>query len=148
MKHEVQTKWTGQMSFDSVVDGHTITMDANPEVGGQDKGPTPKPMLLTSLSGCTGMDIASLLKKMRVGVDAITIDVTGELTDEHPKHYETIHIIYRFGGAELNRAKIEKAVTLSQDRYCGVSYMLGQVAKLTYEIVYEDELVNQSAITD
>lgn len=126
------------MSFDSVVDGHTITMDANSEVGGQDKGPTPKPMLLTALSGCTGMDIASLLKKMRVEVDDFTIDVSGKLTEEHPKHYEEIHLIYRFAGKDLNKEKIKKAVTLSQERYCGVSYMLGQVAKLTYEVVYED----------
>ncbi len=129
------------MSFDSVVDGHTITMDANPQVGGTNKGPTPKPMLLSSLSGCTGMDIASLLKKMRVEVDDFTIEATGKLTEEHPKHYEKIHLVYHFSGKELDTEKIEKAVRLSQERYCGVSHMLGQVAKLTYEIAYQQELI-------
>ncbi|MEQ9403623.1 MAG: OsmC family protein [Cyclobacteriaceae bacterium] len=138
-KHEVQTKWTGAMSFDSTVDGHTITMDANPEVGGKDKGPTPKPMLLAALSGCTGMDIASLLAKMRVEVDDIKITVTGELTAEHPRYYGVIHLNYEFQGKHLKRDKIEKAVNLSQERYCGVSYMLGQVAKLTYDISYKEE---------
>lgn len=132
------------MSFDSTVDNHIITLDANPEVGGQDKGPTPKPMLLTALSGCTGMDIASLLKKMRVEVDDIIIDVTGRLTEEHPKHYDKIHLHYRFIGKDLDKEKIKKAVTLSQERYCGVSYMLGQVAELTYDIAYEEELISNS----
>ncbi len=138
MKHEVQTEWVGKMSFESTVDNHKFLMDANPQVGGEDKGPTPKPMLLAALSGCTGMDIASLLVKMRVEVSDINITVTGELTEEHPKHYQSIHVHYKFFGKELNREKIEKAVTLSQDRYCGVSYMLGQVATLTYEISYSE----------
>jgi putative redox protein len=138
MSHHVETKWTGGMSYDTTVNGHTITMDANPEVGGDDKGPTPKPLLLAALSGCTGMDISSLLRKMRVEVEDIFINVTGELTDEHPRHYHKIHINYEFAGIDLDTEKIEKAVALSQDRYCGVSFMLGQVAELTYDISYKE----------
>lgn len=141
MKHEVETKWAGRMSFESAIDGHKITLDANPEVGGENKGPTPKPFLLVALSGCTGMDIASLLNKMRVDVEDIKISAVGELTSEHPMHYKTIHLKYEFSGKNLNREKIEKAVTLSQERYCGVSYMLGKVAKLTFEIAYKEKLV-------
>lgn len=139
MKHEVETKWAGRMSFESSIDGHKITLDAKPEVGGKNEGPTPKPLLLVALSGCTGMDIASLLKKMRVDVEDIKISAAGELTSEHPLHYETIHLEYEFRGKNLNREKIEKAVTLSQERYCGVSYMLGKAAKLTYEIAYKEK---------
>ena len=106
MKHEVKTHWKGKMSFESTVDNHKITLDANPEVGGENKGPTPKPLLLTALSGCTGMDIASLLVKMRVDVDDIKIGATGELTDDHPKHYRAIHLKYEFEGKNLNKEKI------------------------------------------
>lgn len=129
MKHEVVTKSIGGIAFKSIVDHHEIIMDAHTEFGGTDQGSTPKPLLLTSLSGCTGMDVMSLLKKMR-----IEIKVTGTLTEEHPKHYSHIHLQYIFTGKNLDRKKIDKAVNLSQERYCGVSFMLGQVANLEYNI--------------
>lgn len=138
MEHEVITTSIGGIAFKSVVDQHEITLDAHAEFGGTDKGPTPKPLLLTSLSGCTGMDVVSLLKKMRVDVDGFEIKVTGTLTDEHPKHYSHIHLKYIFTGTSLDKAKIEKAVNLSQERYCGVSYMLSKAAKLDYEVVIKE----------
>lgn len=142
---EITTKWTGDMGFRSKVNGHDIQMDAYAEFGGQDQGPRPKPLLLATLSGCTGMDIASLLKKMRVEIDDFTINVSASLTDEHPKHYNKIHLKYMFTGTDLQKEKIEKTVKLSQERYCGISYMLSKSAKVTYDIAYmekEIEAVN------
>ena len=138
MKHEVTTKSLGGMAFKSIIDGHEIIMDAHEEVGGKNLGPIPKPMLLSSLSGCTGMDVMALLKKMRVEVDDFEIKLSGTLTEEHPKHYSHIHLQYIFVGKSLDAAKIEKAVNLSQERYCGVSYMLGKVAKLDFEIIIKE----------
>jgi len=138
MKQETQTKWTGKLGFESVIGDHTIIMDGKPEVGGENKGPTPKTLLLSSVSGCTGMDVAALLKKMRAEVDDFQITASGEVTTEHPQYYDKIHLVYTFKGENLQRDKIEKAVTLSQERYCGVSFMLGKAAKLTYEIVYKE----------
>ena len=138
MIHEVITTSIGGIAFKSLVDQHEIILDAHAEFGGTDKGPTPKPLLLTSLSGCTGMDVVSLLKKMRITVEDFQIKVTGTLTDEHPKHYSHIHLVYTFTGSSLDKTKIEKAVNMSQERYCGVSYMLSKAAKLDYEVVIKE----------
>ena len=136
MKHETKTKWLGKMAFETNIDTHKIVVDAAEDFGGQNLGPTPKPLLLASLAGCTGMDVASLLKKMRAEVTDFEISVTGELTDEHPKYYKSIHVEYIFKGSELKKDKLEKAVNLSQERYCGVHYMLSKATDLTHEIQY------------
>lgn len=131
------SKHTGGMSFDTVIDGHTITVDADAAFGGNDKGPKPKPLVLQALTGCTGMDVISLLNKMRVEYKDFSITVEAELTDEHPKYYHKIHLIYSLKTGPEFYAKVEKAVNLSQERYCGVSYMLAQSSELTHEIKYE-----------
>jgi putative redox protein len=136
MGQTIEARWTKGMSFEGNVNDHQIAIDAHSKFGGKNKGPRPKPMLLLSLAGCTGMDVVSLLEKMRVEVEDFRIIVTGELTDEHPKYYHKIHIIYQFKGKDINTGKVEKAINLSQDKYCGVSYMLKQAADITYNIEY------------
>lgn len=133
----VNVNWSGDMSFDAEVNGFNIKLDADETVGGKNQGPRPKPFILVSLGGCTGMDVVSILKKMRVEFESLSIDITGEQTEEHPKYYHTINIKYLFGGRDLPMAKLEKAVNLSQERYCGVSAMLGKVATINTEIVVE-----------
>ncbi|HSG29601.1 MAG TPA: OsmC family protein, partial [Candidatus Krumholzibacterium sp.] len=115
-------------------DGHEIVLDASPENGGEDRGPRPKQLMLVALGGCTGMDVVSILKKMHVDVEGFTVSVEGELTDEHPKYYRKIHVIYEFRGAGLPMDKIEKAVSLSEERYCGVSALYRQAVEVTSEI--------------
>ncbi len=134
---KVNVKWTGDMAFDAEVNGFNIKLDAAEQVGGKNGGPRPKPLILVSLGGCTGMDVISILKKMRVEPDYFNVEVSGEMTEEHPKYYNKLHIKYVFRGKDLPMAKLEKAVNLSQDRYCGVSEMLRKVAEITHEIVIE-----------
>ncbi len=137
MTKSIESNWMGDMAWNTEIDGHNIIMDASPEVGGKDMGARPKPFLLMALSGCTGMDVVSLLKKMRVEFTDIKIGVDGELTDEHPKFYHKIHISYKLWGVkEEDFAKVEKAVMLSKTRYCGVSAMLGKSSEITSEIIY------------
>jgi putative redox protein len=131
---KVSVNWSGDMAFEVELNGFKLTIDADEKVGGQNKGPRPKPLTLASLGGCTGMDVISILKKMRVEPDYFNIEVSGELTEEHPKYYHKIHIKYIFKGKDLDQAKIDKAVNLSQDRYCGVSELLRKGAELTHEI--------------
>jgi len=139
MTHEIKTQWKGNMLFNADTMGGSIYIDAAQEVGGEGKGVRPKALMLTSLAGCTGMDIVSLLKKMRAEVEGIEIDVSAELTEEHPKYYHKVHMEYRFYGKEFKKDKIEKAVNLSIDRYCGVMEMFRKFAEVTTEIKYVEK---------
>ena len=134
MKHTVDTTWKGNMLFDANVSGHHVMMDAVPAVGGEDKGSRPKELMLASLAGCSGMDVVSILKKMRVPITGLEIRVEAEVTEEHPKHYDKMHVIYAFTGQDLQLEQLTKAVELSQDRYCGVAFVYKKAMELTYEI--------------
>ncbi len=133
-KEIVTSSWSGNMSFDGLVSGHKITIDADSNFGGNDMGPRPKPLMLLALAGCTGMDVVSILKKMKVGFDKFNIIVEGQLTDDHPKQFSKMHIIYEFRGPDIPAEKLRKAVELSQEKYCGVSAMYRKIVELTYEI--------------
>ncbi|MFD1551961.1 OsmC family peroxiredoxin [Putridiphycobacter roseus] len=137
MNHKTITNWSGDMMFEATVPGGKIKFDADVEVGGQDGGVRPKPTMLSALAGCTGMDVVSLLKKMRAEVSAFRVEVDGNLTEEHPKFYDKVTVRYFFKGEDLKKDKIEKAVDLSVNRYCGVFEMFRSFAKVTHEIVYE-----------
>lgn len=138
MKESINVNWNGGMSFSSEIDGHKISVDAKPEFGGQNNGPRPKPLMMLALAGCTGMDVVSILEKMRVKVDDFNVKINGELTEEHPKHFSKMHIIYEFKGNDLPMDKLEKAVDLSQERYCGVSANYKKAMEVTHEIVILD----------
>jgi putative redox protein len=127
------------MAFEVEVNNHKFTIDAVEAVGGKNKGPRPKPLILAALGGCTGMDVISILRKMRSEPDYFNVEVEAESTEEHPKYYHKIHIIYTFKGKNLKMDKLEKAIHLSQERYCGVTTMLNKAAKITHEIVVLDE---------
>ena len=136
MKHEIKTQWKGDLLFHADSMGGSFDIDAAEAVGGTNKGLRPKALMLTSLAGCSGIDIASLLKKMRAEVEGMEIDVSGALTTEHPKYYNKVHVTYRFYGKEFKKDKIEKAVQLSIDKYCGVIEMFRRFAEITTEIIY------------
>jgi putative redox protein len=127
------------LSFDADLQGHKIKLDADESVGGTNYGPTPKPLMLTSLAGCTGMDVAAILQKMQMPYDSFEVEVEGDVGESHPKTYTDIRIRYIFTGSELDQGRIEKAVKLSQEKYCGVSAMLREVSNLDYEIVLNPE---------
>ncbi len=137
-KQSVTTSWLDKMAFESEINGHKIIIDADSSVGGEDRGPRPKPFMLASLGGCTAMDVISILKKMRVEVDDFKVHVEGELTDEHPKQFTKMHVVYEFKGKDLPMDKLEKAVNLSEERYCGVSAVYKKVIEMTSEIKIVD----------
>ncbi|MDB2385605.1 OsmC family protein [Polaribacter sp.] len=133
----VTTIWKENMQFESDNPSkHTLLIDAGEENGGESKGHRPKALMLSSLAGCSGLDIVSLLEKMRATVTDFKIEVTATLTDEHPKYYNKVKVDYHFTGENLKKDKIKKAVDLSVEKYCGVMEMFRQFATVTTEIFY------------
>jgi len=139
MINKIEVSWKGEMLFESVAPEGNVMIDAAEENGGQGKGLRPKAMMLTALAGCTAMDIASLLKKMRAEVTDFKIEVEANLTDEHPKIYDKVKVIYKFFGTDFQKDKIEKAVNLSVETYCGVMEMFRKFAEVSIEIQYIDK---------
>ncbi len=134
MKHVVDLAWQKNMAFETDLDGHKLTIDASVEGGGDDLGPRPKKLMLVALAGCTGVDVIMILKKMKIEPEAFNVFVEGDLTEEHPKKYHTMKIIYQFKGKNLPLDKLERAVQLSQEKYCGVSATYRDALKLETEI--------------
>ena len=135
----VTTVWKENMVFESDnPSGETLFMDA-PDEGIENKGLRPKALMLSSLAGCSGLDVVSLLKKMRAEVNDFKMVVHGELTEEHPRYYHKVVIEYHFYGNDLQEDKINKAVKLSVDQYCGVMEMFRQFAKVTTEVYFHKQ---------
>jgi len=135
----VTTVWKENMVFESDnPSGETLFMDA-PDEGIENKGLRPKALMLSSLAGCSGLDVVSLLKKMRAEVNDFKMVVHGELTEEHPRYYHKVVVEYHFYGSDLQEDKINKAVKLSVDQYCGVMEMFRQFAKVTTEVYLHEQ---------
>lgn len=141
MAHEVETQWMGKMQFNALINGHTVVMDAPEKSGGEDTAPIPKPFILTALSGCTGMDVVTLLRKSKKEVESLDINVTGELSKEAPIQYTSIHLLYTFKGTDMNKEAALQAVTDSQEKYCGVSSMLKKIMPVTWDVVYNSDII-------
>lgn len=134
MKHVVDMAWTDELAFETDLDGHHLIVDATKDAGGNDLGPRPKKLMLTALAGCTGVDVIMILKKMKVEVEAFNVIVEADVTDEHPKHYNKMKVIYQFKGKDLPYEKLEKAVKLSEEKYCGVTAVYRKAMEMEVEI--------------
>jgi putative redox protein len=132
MQQELTLNWNEKMSFNTQIDGHVLNIDAADEFGGQNKGPRPKQFLLLALAGCTAMDVVSLLNKMRIEFKDFKIIVNGTLSDEHPKKYTAISLVYKVFGKNINIENVNKAVFLSKDKYCGVWATLSDAVIIDY----------------
>jgi len=137
MINSIQVSWKGNMAFESMIDGHGIITDIPVDAGGKDSGASPKKLMMASLAGCTGVDVALILKKMRIDIDDLTITVDATQTEEIPSVYKSMHITYDFSGPDLNREKLQRAVELSHEKYCGVSMMYKRIMEITWEIKYQ-----------
>lgn len=133
---EATITWTSGMAFEAEQEGQHIPIDV-PGPDGTSRGVRPKGLLLAGLGGCTGMDVVSILEKMRVPFEGLAVDVSADQSDDHPKVFTAIRVTYRFKGRDLPMDKLARAVQLSQEKYCGVSAMLGKTATITTEIVVE-----------
>lgn len=131
MADKITTHWKGGLTFESDnPSGKTVIMDT--DIDGQDEryGLGPKAMMLSALAGCSALDVISVLDKMKSPIDDFKIEVSGELTDEHPRYYHLVVVDYHFYGSDLDQKKCERAVELSIEKYCGVMEMFRQFAKV------------------
>jgi putative redox protein len=137
MADKIVTHWQGGLTFESDnPSGKSVIMDTN--IKGQDEryGLSPKAMMLSSLAGCTALDVISTLDKMKEDIDDFKIEVSGELTDDHPRYYHSVVIDYHFYGSDLNKKKCQRAVDLSVEKYCGVMEMFRRFANVKTNIIY------------
>ena len=134
MKHLVDMSWTENFAFETELDGHRIVVDISEEEGGNDHGPRPKKLMLASLAGCTGIDVIMILNKLKVFPEKFNVHIEADVTEENPKHYYKVKVIYQFKGKNLPMDKLEKAVDLSVTKYCGVSAVYKKVMDFKTEI--------------
>ncbi|MDB9863590.1 OsmC family protein [Candidatus Thioglobus sp.] len=113
--------------------GHSITMDGPIEIGGENLGVRPMEMLLLGVAGCTMIDVVTTLKKMRQDLTHCETKISAERSNEHPKVFTDIHIQFIVKGKDLDSKKVDKAITLSAEKYCSASIMLGKTAKITHD---------------
>lgn len=138
MVFQANVRWTTDMQFLGVSgSGHSVVLDTAPANGGTDTGPTPMEFVLIALAGCTGMDVVSLLRKMRVPFTGFEIKVRGERREEHPRIFTRIDIEYVIYADPASEPAVRRAIELSQERYCSVAALLRPACPInhTYKIV-------------
>ena len=130
----ISVNWVdGMLMVGKSDSGHSITMDGPPEIGGENLGVRPMEMLLLGIAGCTMIDVVSTLKKMRQDLTQCETKVNAERANDHPKVFTDIHIQFVIKGKDLDQNKVEKAITLSAEKYCSASIMLGKTASITHD---------------
>ena len=130
----ISVNWVdGMLMVGKSHSGHSITMDGPPEIGGENLGVRPMEMLLLGVAGCTMIDVVTTLKKMRQELTHCETKVNAERADDHPKVFTDIHIQFIIKGKDLDSKKVEKAITLSAEKYCSASIMLGKTASITHD---------------
>ena len=115
--------------------GHTITMDGAPDIGGRNLASRPMEVLLMGMGGCTAIDVVSMLKKQRQDIEGVEVSLVAERAEDHPKVYTSVKLVYTVRGRKLNKALVERAVSLSDEKYCSATAMVKKTAAVTREIV-------------
>ncbi len=139
MKDKAKIVWNGKMEFEAEMQGNKLLMDVPVASGGGNKGPKPKIILLAALAGCTGVDVISILEKMKIEGFSFYMDTAATVAEDHPRIYTEIVLDYHFNGDNLPAEKISKAVYLSKDKYCAVSAMLGSLSNIKARIFINNE---------
>ncbi len=119
--------------------GHAIVLDSDSGVGGQNSGLRPMELLAIGLGGCSGMDVASILKKKKEKLSGLEINVEGKKAEDHPQKYTDMHIEFIVKGRNLSEEAVKKAIQLSMDKYCSVKATLEGTAAISfnYKIIEE-----------
>jgi putative redox protein len=125
--------------------GHAVVMDGAPESGGRNLGFRPLEMLLVGLGACTAFDVVHILEKGREPVTAVEVELEAERATSEPKVFTRIHLTYKLRGRALKPQAVERAITLSAEKYCSATIMLEKTAKITHSWTVEEEDVTAPA---
>lgn len=137
---EVNVKYMKNMHFQGEGSAKVpINIDTSVTAGGTGLGPSPMELVLMAIAGCSGMDIVSILAKMKVKYERFAINVQGERAADHPRIFTDIEVVYKFWGQELKEDKIKRAISLSMEKYCSVANMIDQAANLIYRLELNPE---------
>lgn len=132
----INLNWVDGLQFDILQNSKTLRIDANPDEAAS-TGFRPKALILSALAGCTAIDVIEILTKMRVAFSEFKVDVAADMSEDHPKVYTKVYLTYKIKLANSeDQDKMEKAVTLSKEKYCGVSAMVVKFADLLVNIEY------------
>jgi putative redox protein len=142
MELKAKIDWQQGLAFQAHLDGFDFVIDGSPEAGGKNLGPRPKGLTLVSLLGCTGMDVISVLGKMKVKVEKFKLSAEATLADEHPKKIVAIKVTYSFTGSGLTPGPLRKAIALSEEKYCGVRATLAPAVAISHDISVNGQKVD------
>ncbi len=136
---QINVDWQGDLEFkNQLPSGHELTVDAAEKSGGHNQGPRPMELLLSGLAGCTGIDVVLILNKMKTELEDFNMEIEAERAEEAPKRFTKIHIKYKFKGKKLSERKVERAINLSEEKYCSASNSLNAEITSSYEIEHTD----------
>ncbi len=135
---KVAARWVEGLEFQGITgSGHTLVMDAMEQGGGKNHGPSPMELLLVGLAGCTGMDVIQILQKKRQQVSGLEVKVEGVRAETDPKVYTEIDLVYTVRGKDVSARAVERAIQLSEEKYCGAGHILRKTAQFRtrFEII-------------
>ena len=115
--------------------GHSFTMDGSTEVGGRNLASRPMEVVLMGMGGCTAIDVVSMLKKQRQDIEGVEVSLVAERAEDHPKVFTSVTLVYTVRGRKLNKALIERAVELSDEKYCSATAMVKKSADVGHKVV-------------
>lgn len=135
--------WQNGFNFETQIRQHRFSQDAKVDQGGTDLGPSPKELLLAAIIGCTGMDVVSLMNKMRSPFTSCVVATSAQTTETHPKIFPRVDVIFKVEGPEVKPDVVIKAVKMSLTKYCGVSAMVNATSPIHYQVFVNDQMIDQ-----
>lgn len=131
---KARVKWVEDATFlGQSESGHAVVMDGPPDFGGRNLGPRPMEMLLLGMGGCTAFDVVLILKKARQAVADCEVELEATRAETDPKVFTAIHVHFIVTGSDLSEKQVARAVSLSAEKYCSASIMLGETARITHD---------------
>jgi len=131
---KASVEWTGEAGFLGKTDsGHAVQMDGPPDHGGQNQGPRPMEMLLLGLGGCASFDVTLILRRGRQHINGCRAEIVAERATEEPKVFTRIHMHFVVEGKAVDPKRVERAISLSAEKYCSASIMLAKTAEITHD---------------